>query len=532
MRPPAVLLHRHSGSDESFGHQLKIFFRIVETEDESTATHPTQRQPLGTEVELEHPIIAAGDVIQDGPNRREVGHSHGQARRGEAFVETLSALIPTLIQTGIPSAHFGRFQALQENLHRGHHIRVRVERAAGKANVGRSILAVAPHQGATTADDTDRESAAQGFTVSDHVGIDPEVFLGPARSESEPQEDLIKYQNNAALGAYLAQGLEPFGVALAIEASFAGAIHQCRVTGSWTVRMQRLKGVDQHASDILACGKHPKRVRIHFLQRVRATGRHGVSRTRLNIVPPSMIGAAEPNQMLASGMVARQAHRLHDGFGARHVERHLVLARNAAKAFRIPGGAGMQATQNRTQSLNPPHRLLHARLVEVVAHHINPIGAGQIQVAPPIQIRDLHPLRRLDKSSQFQMSPHVRAELERHPIGSGELKVGDVTRRLRRLEDRSRMMTGKLPRQTEKPLSTGCFHRFGSSVGAEHLFIPVGIPRNPAGDPLGPSGVPRQRRMFGKGELQTPPTPCQRTGCRDQGKPRRIQEFRHEKKQD
>jgi hypothetical protein len=31
--------------------------------------------------------------------------------------------------------------------------------------------------------------------------------------------------------------------------------------------------------------------------------------------------------------------------------------------------------------------------------------------------------------------------------------------------------------------------------------------------------------------LQAPPTPCQRTGSRDQGKPRRIQEFRHEKKQ-
>ena len=286
--------------------------------------------------------------------------------------------------------------------------------------------------------------------------------------------------------------------------------------------MQRLEGVDQHARNVLARGKHSKGVLIHFLQRVRATRRHGVSRARLNIVPPSVIGAAEPNQILASGMVARQAHRLHDRLGARHVKRHLVLARDATKPFGIPCRAGMQTAQHRTQGLDPLCCLLHAGLVEVVAHDIDPIRTGQIEVAPSVQIGDMHSRRRLDKSSQFQMGSHIRAELKRHSIGSGELEVGDVTRGLRRLDDGSRMMPGKLPRQTEEPLSTGRFYRVRSSIGAEHLFIPIGITGNPAGDPLGPSGVASQRRMLGKGKLETPPTPCHRTGHRDQSKPRRI----------
>ena len=515
LRPPPILLHRHGGPKESFGHPLKLLFGIVETEDESTAAHPTQRQPFGTEVELEHPIITAGDLVQDRPDRREVGHTHGQVRRGEAFVEATTALIPTLVQTLVQGAHLGRFQPLQENLHRGHDVRVRVERAAGKANVGGSVFAVTNHEGTTSANDTDGKSAAQGFAVGDHVGIDPEVFLCPARSESEPQKHLIENQDNAPLRAHLAQGPEPFGVALAIEAGTAGAIHQGRVARCWTVGMQRLEGVDQHASNVLARRKHPERGRIHFLQRVHATGRHGVSRARLDIIPPSVIGATEADQILASGMVARQAHRLHDRLGARHVERHLVLARDATKPFGIPCRAGMQAAQHRTQSLDPLQRLLHARLVEVVAHDIDPIRTGQIHVAPSVQIGDVHSRRRLDKSSQFQMGPHIRAELKRHSIGSGELEVGDVTRSLCGLNDGSRMMPGKLPRQTEEPLSTGPFYRVRSSIGAEHLFIPIGITGDPAGDPLGPSGVAGQRRMLGKGKLETPPTPCQRTGHRD-----------------
>ena len=399
---------------------------------------------------------------------------------------------------------------------------MRVECASGKANVGGSVFAVAHHEGTASANDTNRKSTAQGFAVSDYIGINPEVFLCPARSESEPQEHLIENQYDAASRAHLAQGPEPFGVALAIEAGTARAIHQGRVARGGTVRMQRLEGVDQHARNVLARGKHSKGVLIHFLQRVRATRRHGVSRARLNIVPPSVIGAAEPNQILASGMVARQAHRLHDRLGAGHVKRHLVLARDATKPFGIPCRAGMQTAQHRTQGLDPLCCLLHAGLVEVVAHDIDPIRTGQIHVAPSVQIRDVHPFRRLDKSSQFQMGSHVRTELKWHPIGSGELEIGDVTRGFRRLNDGSRMMPGKLPRQTEEPLSTGRFYRVRSSIGAEHLFIPIGITGNPAGDPLGPSGVASQRRMLGKGKLETPPTPCHRTGHRDQSKPRRI----------
>src|SRR5262245_53793226 len=55
--PPAIALHRSDSSDEATCRGLKVFLRIVETEDDAASSDPAQRQPFCSKIELEHPVI-------------------------------------------------------------------------------------------------------------------------------------------------------------------------------------------------------------------------------------------------------------------------------------------------------------------------------------------------------------------------------------------------------------------------------------------------------------------------------------------
>ena len=50
------------------------------------------------------------------------------------------------------------------------------------------------------------------LAVGDHVGADAEIFLRAAGGEPEADEHLVEDQHDVALGADLAQRLQPFGV--------------------------------------------------------------------------------------------------------------------------------------------------------------------------------------------------------------------------------------------------------------------------------------------------------------------------------
>src|SRR5205814_2597409 len=89
----------------------------------------------------------------------------------------------------------------EEFVHRRHDVRVRIEGAARETDVGGTVLSEAAHQILATADHADGKSASKALAVGHHVGADAEIFLGAASGEAEADEDLVKNQHDAALGA-------------------------------------------------------------------------------------------------------------------------------------------------------------------------------------------------------------------------------------------------------------------------------------------------------------------------------------------
>ena len=82
---------------------------------------------------------------------------------------------------------------------------MRIEGAAGKADIGGPVFAEALHQLVAAADDADRQSAAERLAVGDEVGLDAEIFLRAAFGEPKADEDFVEDQHDIALGADFAQ---------------------------------------------------------------------------------------------------------------------------------------------------------------------------------------------------------------------------------------------------------------------------------------------------------------------------------------
>ena len=67
--PPAFAVHASDCANEAFGDLGKILLRVVEAEDEPPAAYPAKRQTFGTQIELQHPVIAGGLSIEYCENR-------------------------------------------------------------------------------------------------------------------------------------------------------------------------------------------------------------------------------------------------------------------------------------------------------------------------------------------------------------------------------------------------------------------------------------------------------------------------------
>ncbi len=106
---------------------------------------------------------------------------------------------------------------------------MRVERAAGKADIAGTIVAEALHQRTLAADNADRQSAAQRLAVGHQIGANAEIILRAALGEAEADEDLVEDQNDAAFGADRTKVLEPFGIGIAVEMRAAAAVDKLGV---------------------------------------------------------------------------------------------------------------------------------------------------------------------------------------------------------------------------------------------------------------------------------------------------------------
>src|SRR4029077_5702283 len=96
------------------------------------------------------------------------------------LVQLPRPLVPHLIQVAIDRARLWRREMLQKLMHRRHDIRVRVESAAGKADVGRALVTEPAHQVLAAAQNPDWKPAAERLAVGDEVGPDAEILLRAA----------------------------------------------------------------------------------------------------------------------------------------------------------------------------------------------------------------------------------------------------------------------------------------------------------------------------------------------------------------
>ena len=105
----------------------------------------------------------------------------------------------------------------QELVHRRHDVGMRIERAAGEADVGRPVVAKALHQFAAAAHDADRKPAAERLAVGHEIGAHAEIVLRAAVGEAEADEHLVEDQDDVAFGADRAQPFEPRGIGRPVE---------------------------------------------------------------------------------------------------------------------------------------------------------------------------------------------------------------------------------------------------------------------------------------------------------------------------
>ena len=145
-----------------------------------------------------------------------------------------------------------------------------------------------------------------------------------------------------------------------------------------------------------------------------------------------MIGAGKANQMRASGVVARQPHRLHDRFGAGHVERDFVEPGYLAQPPHIVGDDGVIGAEHRAERMGARLGRGDAFLVEVVAEDVDAVGTGQVVECIAVDVGDGDARGRFHEGAGSEILPDQPAVLERHPVGFRELQIGDALGRLRR----------------------------------------------------------------------------------------------------
>src|SRR5579871_2046581 len=76
--PPAIVLHRLGGADETLRHRREVRVGVVEAEDQPAGSDPAQRQAFGAQVILQHPVVARRPRVADRPDRGQVFHMHRQ----------------------------------------------------------------------------------------------------------------------------------------------------------------------------------------------------------------------------------------------------------------------------------------------------------------------------------------------------------------------------------------------------------------------------------------------------------------------
>ena len=221
----------------------------------------------------------------------------------------------------------------------------------------------------------------------------------------------------------------------------------------------------------------------------------------LHVAPPAVIAAGKAHQMRPSGVIARQPHRLHDRLGAGHVKRDFVEAGNPGEPPHVLGHHGMVGAEHRSERMGARLADLDALFIEVVAEDVDAVGAGEVVKDVAVDVGDGDAGRRGHEGADAEILAHQAAVLERHPIGAGELQVGDLRGGFRRHPPA--LGEALLIERGQRKEAVLAFRRYitGRAVGAEEVVGVEFIKRDQPRQAARHLRVPGQRPVLGQRQL-------------------------------
>ena len=378
-----------------------------------------------------------------------------------------------------------------------------IEGAAGKTNVARAVIAKALHPRRFAAHHADGQAAAQGLAIGHHVCVNAKVGLSATTVQTKTQKHLIHDECNAFFCADLSQSLQPRCVGLSVVMHRALAIDQGAVRGCSAVRVHGLQRVDQHTGDVIAVAQNTQGVGMHIVQGEGvARRRHGVAWSWLHIVPPAVIGTREAHNFSLLGVVPGQTNGLHHRFGARHVKRHLVFARQITQALDVVQHARVVTTEHRSQVLRHGRTFGHAGFVKVVAKQIHAIRTRHIDELVAIHVSQPNALARTPKTAQLQVLRQQFAELVGNSVLAGELHIRDHGLGRCGLRQRQGTSCFELDAQFAQGSLACVGNVWRRTVDRKPCLWAVAIGWQPVGKTLRHAQVSAQGRVFGKRQLQ------------------------------
>ena len=321
-----------------------------------------------------------------------------------------------------------------------------------------------------------------------------------------------------ARGADLPQPVQPGRVRRAVEPGAARAVDERRIARRVAVRVERLQRVHEHAGDVAPLPQHPQRVVAHVPQRVGLARRQRIADPRLNVAPPAVIRAAEPHEVRAARVIAREPHRLHHRLGAGHVKRHLVEPGDRPQPLDVVRDDRVIGAEHRPELAHALDAAIDARLVEVVAEDVDAVGAGQVVEPVAVEVGDGHAGGRLQQRAASQVAAHEPAVLERDAVSAGELQVRDAVRDLGGATGGLGEAPGVQLREPEEAGAAARGDLLRGVVGGEEARFVVLVERHQPGDPPGEPGMPGERPVLRPRQLEPALQPAEgrgQRGCAD-----------------
>ena len=266
--------------------------------------------------------------------------------------------------------------------------------------------------------------------------------------------------------------------------------------------MHGLYRVDQHAGNVAPRFENPQGRLVHVFQRIGLACRQRIADAGLHIAPPAVISAAEAHEAAAPRVIAREAHRLHHRFGARHVKGHLLHARYLQEPAHVVGGHRMVEAEHGPQVANALAAAGDALLVEVVAEYVDAVGSGQVVEPVAVEIGQRDAGGGLDEGSRLEVVAHEAAELERHAVAGGELQIGNAVHDRVGRFDGSLAAPGEARRKAQESLAPRRRNLLGRRVDTEKAVLAVFVERHQCGEAPSHARVPRQRAVLRPRKLQ------------------------------